>query len=486
MILLLLSPAHTIFAGDITVDSNCSLTDAINSAERDIASGGCPAGSGDDTIHLTGDVTLAAELPQISSDITIEGGGYTISGDNTFRIFYVAEGALTLNQLTMTNGSAEKGGAINNEGVLKISDSSFSNNAAEYYGGAIISAGEISIIDSRFDNNQATLDGGAIISEGTLNIARSSFTNNSTDRFGGGGGAIANHGELNIASSSFSNNSAGIFGGAIFTRNELYISDSSFSSNLSYGDGGAIHNLAGQLSVADSSFAENSAEKGGGAIENQGDRDRRNARLSIDGSTFTGNMARLTSGGAISSNDYGALDITNSSFTDNRANLFGGAVSSFGELNIANSTFAGNSARGRAGAILVFSAGTPTLAHLTVANNLSNEGGGIFVRHKDTALNLYNSLIVGNDGGDCTGTELSANVNNLIADGSCDPAISGDPLLGTLVEPDDGAPAYLPLLPGSPAIDAAHRDHCTPTDQSGRPRPQGAACDIGAFEFKGE
>ena len=102
----------------------------------------------------------------------------------------------------------------------------------------------------------------------------------------------------------------------------MTIVGSKFANNSAEGSGGggAIFNGAGQLSVADSSFARNLAETDGGAIKNYGDRDYPNAQLSITGSTFAGNIARLTSGGAISSNDYGSVDILNSSFTNNQAN----------------------------------------------------------------------------------------------------------------------------------------------------------------------
>lgn len=54
-----------------------------------------------------------------------------------------------------------------------------------------------------------------------------------------------------------------------------------------------------------------------------------------------------------------------------------------------------------------------------------------------------------------------------------------DPLLGALS--DNGGPTQtIPLLEGSPAIDAA--EGCSATDQRGEPR--GAACDIGAFEVQ--
>ena len=47
-----------------------------------------------------------------------------------------------------------------------------------------------------------------------------------------------------------------------------------------------------------------------------------------------------------------------------------------------------------------------------------------------------------------------------------------------------GGTPTIPLLPGSPAIDAVEATRCPATDQRGIPRPQGAACDLGAFEAR--
>ncbi len=58
-----------------------------------------------------------------------------------------------------------------------------------------------------------------------------------------------------------------------------------------------------------------------------------------------------------------------------------------------------------------------------------------------------------------------------------------DPLLGPLAD-NGGATQTFALLPGSPAIDAGQSTGCPP-DQRGVVRPQGAACDIGAFESRG-
>lgn len=58
--------------------------------------------------------------------------------------------------------------------------------------------------------------------------------------------------------------------------------------------------------------------------------------------------------------------------------------------------------------------------------------------------------------------------------------LTADPLLDVLAN-NGGPTATMALFAGSPAIDAAVSP-CPPTDQRGQPRPQGAACDLGAFE----
>ena len=95
-------------------------------------------------------------------------------------------------------------------------------------------------------------------------------------------------------------------------------------------------------------------------------------------------------------------------------------------------------------------------------------------------------------GGPPRGAIVSAG-HNLDGDGTCNLTAAGDisavdPLLGPLA--DNGGPTEThELLPGSPAIDAIAVADCVDldgepvvTDQRGVARPQGVACDIGAFE----
>ena len=166
----------------------CSLADRITAANTDTATGDCPAGSGADTITLTGDIVLSQALPSISSDITIEGAGYSISGNDAHRIFYVVyPSELTLENITLKDGLADSGGAIYNTGTLTIRRSTLRDNVATLWGGALTNAyGFLTVESSSFIGNSA-LTGGAIFSNGIeVSIVNSTFSANRAANYGGG------------------------------------------------------------------------------------------------------------------------------------------------------------------------------------------------------------------------------------------------------------------------------------------------------------
>ena len=123
-----------------------------------------------------------------------------------------------------------------------------------------------------------------------------------------------------------------------------------------------------------------------------------------------------------------------------------------------------------------------TVTHSTLSRNQANYSGeGI---HNSGGLDMRNTIVSGSTAvDDCSGT-VDSNVNNLIEDGTCSPAIQGDPLLSSLGD-YGGSTQTFALLPGSPAIDAANSAACLAADQRGITRPQVDACDIGAFESQG-
>ena len=170
----------------------------------------------------------------------------------------------------------------------------------------------------------------------------------------------------------------------------------------------------------------------------------------------------------------------NSSFSENSAGAIGGSIyfdSRHDAAVISNSTFSGSRAL-NGGAVAARNRKT-TLTHVTMVDNFGSKGHDVFVSDLQAVdFNIYNSILSGRNYGDACHGRVNGNRGNLIADGSCAPAMSGDPLL----DGPTGATATFPPGDYSPALDAADVNHCLATDQLGTPRPQGGGCDIGAIE----
>ncbi|MYD10509.1 MAG: hypothetical protein F4X02_10760 [Chloroflexi bacterium] len=227
----------------------CPLFDQIVAANTDAPSGGCDAGAGHDIIELTEDIALDALLPRITSEITIEGNGHTISGEARFRIFNVDGGALTINNLTLAKGRVAanaKGGAlvVQNGGRAIINNASFKFNVAKE-GGAIWLATpgtSVTVNSSSFIGNRAVNlgAGGAIdLNGGRLVVNRSSFVDNRAESIGG---AIAtwSTGEVVVTNSTFRRNQADK-GGAIFSGGApITLTHVTMANNFAT-DGVALH-----------------------------------------------------------------------------------------------------------------------------------------------------------------------------------------------------------------------------------------------------
>jgi hypothetical protein len=232
-------------------------------------------------------------------------------------------------------------------------------------------------------------------------------------------------------------------------------------------------------------------------------------RLVISGTTFVGNASssNVYPGGAIYNLSWG-IWITNSAFYSNTTTRSGGALlNSFGEAAIVNSTFAGNQAADDAGAIYL-ATDPATLNNVTVAGNTAQHshtgvGGGGLVVASGVVVTASNSILAGNtdlgsQAPDCAGTLITGGHNLIQSTTGCtlSGTASGDitgtsALLGPLQD-NGGATWTQALLPGSPAIDAGSPAlpgsggaACEAADQRGVSRPQGNACDIGAFEAVG-
>ncbi len=459
------APKTTITVGSL-LDSGglCTLRNAILAANTNTPQGACTAGSsGTDAIgfSVSGIITLTSALPTITDTLTIDGGNsITVSGDSNYQIITIDPGvAVSLTNISIQKGrTSGDGGAILNNGILKIDHASFiSNTSTGGKGGAIFNnvGGILTVTNnSTFSLNRSASYGGAIDNDGTsLYVANSAFNNNATTSTGGGGAIDNDNTLLTILNSTFTNNTA-------------------VSQNA-----GAVWMFITTGVISNSAFSNNVATAGG-------------------------------HGGGLVVDSGSSVNITNSSFNGNSAAQDGGGIYILGgTAAITNTTLSGNIANNNGGGIHINS-GTATLNNVTVASNIadndgngSGDGGGIL--NNTGTVNTKNTIIANNrdNGGeapDCNGTLTTQNNNLLGNNTNCaglTNGVNGDKV-GTgssPLNPKLGGPAYYGgsttliqiLLPGSPALDAGNNSTCATTDQRGAARPVNFICDMGAYEGVG-
>ncbi len=180
--------------------------------------------------------------------------------------------------------------------AINISNCDFINNyKIGDKGGAIkiIYSNYLNIYNSHFRNNQASNGGGGVyVQANVIAVVNTTWINNTARD--GGGGAMEVTGDLHITSCTFMNNK-GSSGGALLIRREStnFISLTNFSQNIAErGGGGAIALWNALLIVQSCHFIQNKAVQGnGGALEAS------LFTLAVNQSNFISNTAQK--GGAI-------------------------------------------------------------------------------------------------------------------------------------------------------------------------------------------
>jgi hypothetical protein len=207
---------------------------------------------------------------------------------------------------------------------------------------------------------------------------------------------------------------------------------------------------------------------------------------------------------------YSTATLINSAIYGNRTGDAGpgGGMCNYGRATLINSTVSFNAAPYAGGADELGLGGGGiynitdeylVLYNSTVSHNVAVIGGGIY--NKAGSVFLYNSIVADNEiitdtrypteSADCAGVIISRDYNLLGDSTDCDWHAG----IGDLLNVEAGlfsisvdVPAFTPLLPFSPAINAGDPTGCKgpegeplSTDQRGIPRV--GRCDIGAYEY---
>ena len=338
----------------------------------------------------------------ISRDnFVINGNGHIIDGKNLSRIFNITANNVTINDLILINGNAEKGGAIYAAKSFTLNNVTFIDNYASKNGGAVAVYEDVTINcnNSKFIDNYAGEGGSSfVVAKGKLNLYNSYITSKIYAKAGQVMGSTGSQfnlenitfanttatyspaiylvgSKIRIIDSKFINLKANLTAGAMSLREggELYISNCEFINTTSSRNAGAVYvditgynpGNEGNVTIIDSKFKDASSEFGGAYVQLGGqfwlnNTEFINNRVTFNGGaiylsftetkinncTFESNGAGIiedypTSGGAIFS-DISTLNITDSKFFNNVASE-GNAIYAYdSSFNIKGSTFKNN------------------------------------------------------------------------------------------------------------------------------------------------
>ncbi|RYU61880.1 hypothetical protein EWI61_03575 [Methylolobus aquaticus] len=414
-------------AGAATIPVNgtsCTLANAIRAANTDRAVRGCAAGRGADVLRLN---ARTHTLTAVDSDLSHGANGLplvtsviTINGDPRG----TGRGAV-IQRSTATDTPDFRLLAVV-RGDLTLSSVTLRNGLAkkewEYY---------------RYFHREN--GGGIAVFGGQLTLDHSTVTRNHA---GDGGGIFADTAEgpvmVTLRDSTVVSNSAG------------------GDEGVPRSDGGSGGGILGPVIMTRSVVSKNY----GGGI--QGD------------ATLLDSIVRDNRGTGIIAD---SVNLLRSTVSDNVSKYSVGGVKS-GRFLIEDSTISGNVSTYAVSAGDVEGSGKiihSTISGITRLPFATSDQVGLVALGE---VELTNTII-SNHSPDCEGAPILVGTN-LIADGTCGGS-AGDPRLGPLLN-NGGLVQTHALLPGSKAINTAVGAACSAHDQRGARRPQGARCDIGAFE----
>ena len=432
VLLILIMSVGAVCAAESIADDAVSddSKEILETVQEDITTGGgsdilkttqddiCTSGE-DSFTNLTGEIENAGSSLDLNQDYTfnnetdnkngiaiakdnfvLNGNGRTIDAKNQSRIFNITANNVTLSNMILTGGNAEKGGAIYAAGPLTLNNVTFTNNYASNRGGAVgsINNAILNINNSRFIDNYAVLGSSVYVESGNLSIYNTEVTSNVHVKGGqiaiiNGTGYIDNSSFSNIVSdyapaiqvtyskaltvlnSKFINLTANITAGAISIKSggDLYIQNCEFINTTSSKNAGAIFaDIAGSIrgfsnvTILDTVFRDTSSEFGGAYIQFDGN-------LVMNNTEFINNHATYN-GGSVYISHVENAEINDCNFTSNGVDIienyptYGGAV--------------------------VIDISTITINNCRFVNNTASEGNAIYAY--DASYTIKNSLFENN------------------------------------------------------------------------------------------
>ena len=408
---------HTTITVNTLVDDftpnngTCSLREAVQAANTDLAVDACAAGSASDTIQLAaGSYQLSltgADGPQ-TGDLDLNG---TIQITGVTSATSIIDANRIDRALEITGGNVRLSNLQVREGFLD----GIPEQSTVYGHGILHHAGSLTIDSSLITTNGIITSpntfgynnyGGGIASlSGYLTITNSLIERNRVRHvymggIGSGGGLYIDATSVNMSNSTL-RESQGAAGSAIYNgRGRLTISNSTIAGHVGTSDGSAaIANVRGELTLSATRLSNNTPKAlvhGGGTA-------------TINNSSFIGNGGGgsfyCSYGGALAS--YGQLAISNSRFVGNWANEAGAIAVMTGTTTIDHSEFSENytqitgtgrdECRGNGGAINTGYGGKVWLDSSTLAyNRADGYAAAIYHSYNPNALIIRNSTIVSN------------------------------------------------------------------------------------------
>ncbi|WP_137746587.1 DUF4347 domain-containing protein, partial [Acidovorax sp. NB1] len=249
----------------------------------------------DDVITLTGNITFASAADAVSINVTdghnmsIVGGGFTLSGGNLARVLNVATSgagsAVSIDNLTITNGFVTGAGGDRTAGP--------GGAGGDALGAGIYNAGTLTITNSTISSNKAAGGGGA---------GGNQFNGSAAGAGGGGGGY----------GSTFGGAGGGNFGGGIQAGPSAGVGGrgSGFNSGSNFLGGAGGSTVGG----AGSNYGGGYSNGGGGGSANAGGSLQIGGGGGGSGYDAAGGRGGNAAGGIYST---GTLTVTSSSITNN-------------------------------------------------------------------------------------------------------------------------------------------------------------------------